>query len=160
MNQNNIIGVRQTKLFSKLRINILAGLAIIMLASCGSDEPAVSESTEELKQELQATGASEEVQEYFAALAEVVDAYVGMIEDMAEASKNSDPGSLGGAINMLGGVASGVAEMAPLLERMEELEQQGEVLKEDMSPEEVEAFMVMYGDIMQRFVEAAEKMEE
>ena len=132
--------------------------AILTLGGCGSDENALSPESQQLIEQLEATGASPEVQEYFLTLAEVIDAYVDMIEDMAETSKSAQDDGFEGAMSMIGNVASGMAEMAPLLERMDELEKQGEVLQEDMSPEEIQAFMLTYANMMKRFMEASEKM--
>lgn len=133
-------------------------LAILTLAGCASNENSLSPESQQLIEQLEETGASPEVQEYFSTLAEVIDAYVGMIEDMAETSKTAQDDGFAGAMSMIGNVASGMAEMAPLLERMDELEKQGEVLQEDMSPEEIEAFMLTYASMMKRFMEASERI--
>lgn len=133
-------------------------IAIATLVGCGSDQSSLSPESQQLIEQLKETGASPEVQEYFLTLAEVIDAYVDMIEDMAETSKSAQNDGLAGAMSMMGNVASGMAEMAPLLERMDELEKQGEVLQEDMSPEEIQAFMLTYANMMNRFMEASQSI--
>ena len=62
-------------------------------------------------------------------------------------------------MNMVSDVTSSTLKMAPLLEKMEKLEQDGEILKEEMSPEEIEAFSKTYAKIMTRFYEASQKIE-
>ena len=125
---------------------------------CGEEAEKPSPESQKVLSQLESTGASTEVQEYFKTLAEVIDAYADMIEDLSEAQPKGDSEGLAGAMNMLGGMATGLAEMAPLLERMDELEREADILKEDMTPEELEAFMVTYQSMMLRFMEAAEKM--
>lgn len=100
------------------------------------------------------------MREYFETLTEVVDAYIDMIEEMAEASEKKGSGDFGGALDMLGSAATGLTKMAPLLERMEELEKDAEVLKDDMTPEELQIFLGEYAKIMARFAEASAKMNQ
>jgi polyhydroxyalkanoate synthesis regulator phasin len=49
-------------------------------------------------------------------------------------------------------------KMAPLLEKMEKLEKEAEVLKGDMSPQEIKAFMESYTKLINRFREASLKI--
>jgi len=58
---------------------------------------------------------------------------------------------------MMTTATSSLIKMAPLLERMDELEKQAEILKGDMSSEEIEAFMKSYTKIMIRFMEMSKK---
>jgi hypothetical protein len=60
---------------------------------------------------------------------------------------------------MLTDVASSAMKMEPLLEKMDQLEKDAEVIKKDLTQEEVEAFSKTYLKIMQRFYEMGEKLE-
>jgi polyhydroxyalkanoate synthesis regulator phasin len=51
-------------------------------------------------------------------------------------------------------------KMAPLLEKMEKLEKEAEVLKGDMSPEELKAFTESYVKLINRFQEASLKIND
>lgn len=104
---------------------------------------------------------NEAVKEYFSALDGVVNEYVQMIEKMAEASKeakNSEDEGFGAAMNMLASASGSMMKMAPLLEKMEKLEKEAEVLKDDMSPEELKAFTESYVKLINRFQEASLKI--
>lgn len=104
---------------------------------------------------------NEAVKEYFTALDGVVNEYVHMIEKMAESSKeakNSEDEGFGAAMNMLAGASGSMMKMVPLLEKMEKLEKEAEVLKDDMTPEELEAFTESYVKLINRFQEASLKI--
>lgn len=132
----------------------------ILLTSCGeSTKKGGNEVKVEIPEEL---SKNQKVTEYFNTLEEVIDEYVTMIEKLAESSKKAESGdepSFYDAMNMVGDVTSSTLKMAPLLEKMEKLEQDGEILKEEMSPEEIEAFSKTYAKIMTRFYEASQKIE-
>ena len=84
-----------------------------------------------------------------------------MIENMAKASndaKSDEDEGLGAAMNMLGSVTGSVMKMAPLLDKMDELEKEADIMKDDMSPEELKAFMGSYLKLIQRFQEASLKI--
>ena len=49
--------------------------------------------------------------------------------------------------------------MAPLLEKLEELEKQGEVLQEEMTGEELEAFIETYSKMMARLIEVSSELD-
>ena len=101
------------------------------------------------------------VKEYFSVLDGVVNEYVTMIENMAKASndaKSNEDGGFGAAMNMLSSASGSVMKMAPLLDKMDELEKEAEIMKGDMSPEELKAFMGSYLKLIQRFQEASLKV--
>lgn len=101
------------------------------------------------------------VKEYFSALDAVVNEYVYMIENMAETSKeakNSEDEGFGAAMNMLASASGSMMKMAPLLEKMEKLEKEAEILKDDMSEEELKAFTKSYIKLIKRFQEASLKI--
>lgn len=104
---------------------------------------------------------NESVREYFSALDGVVNEYVHMIEKMAESSKaakNSGDEGFGAAMSTLASASGSMMKMAPLLEKMEKLEKEAEVLKGDMSPEELKAFTESYIKLISRFQEASLKI--
>lgn len=106
---------------------------------------------------------NEAVKEYFSALDEVVNEYVNMIEKMAESSKeakNSGDEGFGTAMSTLASASGSMMKMAPLLEKMEKLEKEAEVLKGDMSPEELKAFTESYVKLINRFQEASLKIND
>jgi len=101
------------------------------------------------------------VKEYFSALDGVVNEYVTMIENMAKASndaKNDEDGGFGAAMNMLSNASGSVLNMAPLLDKMDKLQKEADIMKDDMSPEELKAFMGSYLKLIQRFQEASLKV--
>ena len=101
------------------------------------------------------------VKEYFSALDGVVNEYVTMIENMAKASndaKSNEDGGLGAAMNMLSSASGSVMKMAPLLDKMDKLQKEADIMKDDMSPEELKAFMGSYLKLIQRFQEASLKV--
>jgi len=106
---------------------------------------------------------NQKVKEYFEALDIVIDEYVTMVEKIASTGKElenkGEEPSFTDAMSMITDVASSSMKMAPLLEKMEKLEKDAEIMKEEMTPEEVEAFSKTYAKMMVRFYEMAEKLE-
>ena len=133
---------------------VIPVLAIVALTSCGDDKANRTQIPEELSQ-------NEAVTEYFETLELAIDEYASMLEEVAETSHKSETSgkepTISDAMEMLGGVTSSTLRMAPLLEKMERLEKRGDILKEDMTSEEIEAFMKTYTKIMLRFHELSEK---
>jgi len=106
---------------------------------------------------------NEAVKEYFAALDQVVNEYVTMIEEMSEASKeaeNSNDEGFGAAMNMLSNASSSIIKMAPLLEKMDALEKEADIMKNELSEEELKAFMDNYLKLINRFQEASLKINQ
>ena len=106
---------------------------------------------------------NQKVKEYFKSFDLVINEYALMIENLSESANKVDEKaepSFMDAMDMLSDVTSSTLKMAPLLEKMEELEKEGEILKEEMTPEEVEAFTKSYANMMARFYELSKKMEK
>lgn len=95
--------------------------------------------------------------EYFETLDEVIDQYVTMSEKIInngrKVEKSNEEPSISDALNMFNVVTASALEVLPLLERMEDLEKEANILQEDMSPEEIQAFSMTYARIMERFYE-------
>jgi hypothetical protein len=51
-------------------------------------------------------------------------------------------------------------KMEPLLEKMDALEKEGEILKKDLSPEEMQLFADTYAKMLTRFQEASQKINQ
>lgn len=133
--------------YSRIKLAITF-LSLLLIFSCGGK----SESKTAIPEILENNKPSKE---YFETLEDVVDRYVTMSEKIIETGKkveesNEEP-SFSDAMNMLNVVTTSTMEMAPLLEKMEKLEQKSEIIKKDMSPEEIEAFSATYAKIMARF---------
>ena len=132
---------------------ILAFLLFSMtLASCGSG------TSTDIPSELKGNS---EVAEYFGVLDEVIEEYISLIEEMSAATENQGDSGLNdfeNSMNMLSAAATSTMKLAPLMERLNELEAKGEVLKEDLSPEELEAFANTYMKMILRLQEASSKI--
>tara|TARA_B110000305_G_C19191958_1_gene517010 strand:- start:374 stop:781 length:408 start_codon:yes stop_codon:yes gene_type:complete len=102
---------------------------------------------------------NEQVVVYFETLNEVIDEYVGMIEDLAEASKkNEGETDFASKMSALSSVANSTMKMAPLLEKMEQLEAEGDIMKETLTEQELQAFVDTYAKMLIRIQEASLKM--
>lgn len=125
-------------------------LSLLLICSCGGK----TESKTAIPEILANNNPSKE---YFETLEDVVGQYVTMSEKIIETGKkveesNEEP-SFSDAMNMFNTVTTSTIEMLPLLEKMEELEKEANIIKEDMSPEEIQAFSATYAKIMVRFYE-------
>lgn len=133
---------------SKLKFAITI-LSLILLAGCGgkSDKTVIPE----------ILISNKPTKEYFETLDEVVDQYVTMSEKVIKtgkkAEKSNEEPSFSDALNMFNTVTASALEVLPLLEKMEKLEEAANILQEDMSPEEIQAFSATYAKIMARFYE-------
>lgn len=137
--------------------------ASVILTSCGGSSDNVND-TNTVKTEIPAElSDNQKVKEYFETLDLVIDEYVSMIEKIAVTSQNAEKKdeepSFTDAMKMMTEVTSSTMKMAPLLERMEQLEKEGDIMKEDMTPEEVEAFSKTYAKMMVRYYDMAKKLE-
>jgi hypothetical protein len=131
-----------------------------ILISCGESNETSTAVNTEIPTEL---SSNTEVQEYFATLDAVMTEYISMVEEIAKAGKeaeSSDGGDFGSAMSMLGSVASSTMKMAPLLEKLEKLEKDGEVMKGEMTGEELVAFTELYASMMMRLMEMGENLED
>jgi hypothetical protein len=141
-------------------ITFLMIICFVVITSCNDSNQA--KETTNLKTELPIElSKNEAVKEYFAALDQVVNEYVNMVEDMAELSKESKEGDdegFGAAMKMLTNASGSLMTMAPLLEKMEKLEKEAQIMQNDMSEEELTAFMDSYLKLINRFQEASLKI--
>jgi uncharacterized coiled-coil DUF342 family protein len=143
------------------KIKQIVGLILICvtsLFSCGEDK--VNQVTSEVPEILTSNN---EVSEYFAALDLFMEEYISMVESIVEASqeaekKGGEP-SLGDIMSMTTDLAGSMMKMAPLLERLDKLEKEADILKGNMTSEELEAFMNTYTKIMIRIVEMGQKLQ-
>lgn len=128
----------------------IAFLLLILMCGCSSKSESKTAIPEILSN-------NEPSKEYFETLEEVVDQYVTMSEKIIETGKkveeSSEEPSFSDAMNMFNTVTTSTIEMLPLLEKMEKLEKEANIIKEDMSPEEIQAFSATYAKIMARFYE-------
>jgi|SRR5690554_4153814 len=124
-------------------------LSLIILSGCGgkSEKTVIPE----------ILISNEPTKEYFETLDEVIDQYVTMSEKIInngrKIEKSNEEASISDALNMFNVVTTSALELLPLLERMEDLEKEANILQEDMSPEEIQAFSMTYARIMERFYE-------
>ena len=126
---------------------------------CGS-----SETTEVIRTEIptQLSG-NTDVEEYFATLDLFMDEYISMVEEIVVAGKAAEEAEgemdFASAMNMVSSVASSTMKMAPLLERLDELEKEGEAMKGELTGEELEAFANTYMNIMTRIMEMSTELD-
>jgi tetrahydromethanopterin S-methyltransferase subunit B len=127
----------------------------IMLTIIGCDsKPHVVSIPSELEK-------NEQVVVYFETLNEVINEYVGMVEDLAEASKkNEGEADFASAMKAMSSVANLTMKMAPLLEKIEQLETKGEIMKETLTEQEIQAFADTYAKMLTRIQEASLKINE
>lgn len=148
----------------KNKFQLGALIMFIFLAAVSCNDSNKGKSIEKITTEIPAElSENEAVEQYFATMDEVVNEYVLMIENMAETSKeakNSEDEGFGAAMNMLASASGSMMKMAPLLEKMDALEKEAEVMKDDLSPEELKAFMASYTKLIQRFQEASLKINQ
>lgn len=136
-------------------IKFISVFALMVLFACGDG----AEKKAELPIEFEN---NTEVQEYFETLDRVIDEYVSMSEKIIETGQksqtsNEEP-SFSDAMEMFNTVTSSTLKMAPLLEKMQDLEDEAEILKEDMTSEEIEMFSKTYTKMMQRFYEMSNNL--
>jgi len=104
---------------------------------------------------------NEQVVIYFDTFNEVIDEYVGMIEDLAEASKkNEGETEFTSTLSALSSVANLTMKIAPLLEKIEQLEAKGDIMKENLTEQEMLAFADTYAKMLLRIQEASLKMNK
>jgi hypothetical protein len=140
----------------------IAVLMAIFMTACGGSgnggdkDKVITEVPDELSD-------NQKVKEYFETLDLMIDEYVMMIEKIAATGQNvenkGEEPSFSDAMSMITDLASSSMKMAPLLEKMEQLEKDAEIMKEEMTPEEVEAFSKTYAKMMVRYYEMGKKLE-
>ena len=82
-----------------------------------------------------------------------------IVETGQNAQKNGEKPGIGDVMSMMSGVASSSLKMEKHLNKMEDLEKEAEIMKENMTDEEIEAFAKTYGKIMSRFYEFGSIMQ-
>jgi hypothetical protein len=138
-------------------------LAIVaMLASlvwgCGSSESSNYVPTE-IPTEL---SGNTDVQEYFETFDLLIAEYITMAEGIVKAGKEAEDSEedmgFAAAMNMMSSVASSAVKMAPLLEKLDELEKKGEVMQGELTGEELEAFIATYSKMMMRIMDMSTEL--
>jgi hypothetical protein len=125
----------------------------LMIMSCDSKPQGVAIPSELAK--------NQQVVVYFDTFNEVIDEYVGMIEDLAEASKKSEGETdFASAMSALSSVANSTMKMAPLLEKIDQLEAKGDIMKETLTEQEILAFADTYAKMLIRIQEASLKINK
>lgn len=146
----------------KINTYAFALIFVVFITACGGSGNGSNgdEITTEIPAEL---SDNYKVKEYFETLDLVIAEYVAMVEKIATTGRNAESKgeepNISDAFSMLTDVASSAMKMEPLLEKMDQLEKDAEVIKKDLTQEEVEAFSKTYLKIMQRFYEMGEKLE-
>lgn len=125
--------------------------ASLILISCESKPQGVSIPSELSK--------NKQVVIYFETLNEVIDEHVAMIEDLAEASKKKEgPADFSSAMSALSSVSNSTIKMTSLLEKIEQLEAEGDIMKETLTEQEILAFADTYAKMLMRIQEASLKI--
>ena len=125
----------------------------LIIISCDSKPKGV-----QIPSELQK---NEQVVIYFDTLNEVIDEYIGMIEDLADASrKNEEETDFTSTLSALSSVANSTMKISPLLEKIEQLEAKGDIMKENLTAQEMIAFTNTYVKMLMRIEEANLKMNK
>jgi uncharacterized protein YggL (DUF469 family) len=150
----------------------LIGLSIALsslmtLQSCSDSSKTESESETKPKQEEgfkfnNALDKNERVKAYFTNFDHFIDEYVTLIEELAanqKAMEGEEPSAMD-ALSTLTTTAGALSKMEPYLTKMEELEKEGAVIQEELSPEELQLFMASYTKLLLRFQEASAKINQ
>tara|TARA_B110000444_G_scaffold261117_1_gene311203 strand:- start:212 stop:649 length:438 start_codon:yes stop_codon:yes gene_type:complete len=140
--------------------HLLFSLTIVITAwGCGSSETSHELSTEvpiELSKNI-------DVQEYFETLGLFIDEFVTISGELIKAGQEVEEsgGDMGlmDAFSMATTVASSAMTMAPLLEKLEELEKQSEMMQKELTGEELEAFETTFANMMVRIIEVTEELD-
>jgi uncharacterized protein YaaR (DUF327 family) len=104
---------------------------------------------------------NEEVVIYFETFDEVINEYVSMIEELSEISKKQEgEQSFSNAMSAMTTVASSTAKMTTLLEKIEEIEAKGEIMKETLTEQEILAFAETYTKMLNRIQQASLKINK
>ena len=138
---------------TKLLLGFLL-ICIVTFFSCGDESQQI---TTEVPDVLTSNN---DVTEYLSALDLFMEEYLSVVESMLVTAQKTEEENLGfgDLVSMTTDVAGSAMKMAPLLERLEELESEADVLMEDMDAEELEAFMKTYNKMMLRIAEIGEKL--
>ena len=135
-------------------------ICIIAFFSCGNEEKDNNESQRITTEVPDVLTSNNDVTEYLSTLDLFMEEYLSVVESMLVTAQKTDEEDLGleDVWSLTTDVAGSAMKMAPLLERLEELESEADVLMEDMDAEELEAFMKTYTKMMIRIAEIGEKL--
>jgi hypothetical protein len=137
----------------KMKKIIYSLLSLFTLISCGNNSASIDIPSDLAK--------NEQVVIYFETFDKVISEYVGMIEELSEASKkNQTNQNIGDAMAALSSVANSTIKMAPLLEKLNALEQEGEIMKGNLTEQEVKSFVDTYSKMLIRVQEASLKIND
>jgi len=141
-------------------------IASIVFISCGNSEKKTDSESERKKITTEVPSvlsSNNKVSEYFATLDLFMEEYISMVESLVEAGREAEKKggelSFGSMMNMAADLTGSMMKMAPLLERLDELEKEADILKGDMTSEELVAFMNTYAKIMIRIAEMGQKLQ-
>ena len=138
---------------------LLIGVMLVSIAwGCGSSESSNHVQTE-IPTEL---SGNTDVQEYFETFDLFIAEYITMVEEIVkagkEAEKSEDEMGFADAMNMMSSVATSAMKMAPLLEKLDEIEKKGDVMQDELTGEELEAFINTYAKMMTRIMEMSTEL--
>ena len=143
---------------------VLMGVTLICCKSKTTKEDNKTNSNEVVKTETsQVFSDNPKLQVYFSSLDQAVAEYLkfnqAIIETGMKTQKSGEKPDVGDIMNMMSGMASSAMKIDKYTKRMEELEKEAEIMKENMTDEELEAFAKTYGKIMSRFYEFGSNMQ-
>lgn len=135
-------------------------MCIVAFFSCGNEAKEGNESQTRTTEVPDVLTSNNDVTEYLSTLDLFMEEYLSVVESMLVTAQKTEDDDLGfgDLVSMTTDVAGSAIKMAPLLERLEELESEADVLMEDMDAEELEAFMKTYTKMMIRIAEIGEKL--
>jgi|TARA_B110000116_G_C16310921_1_gene348033 hypothetical protein len=144
--------------------HLLFSVIIVVTAwGCGS-----SETTHEVSTEVPTEVPTElienvDVQKYFETLDLFIDEFVTVSGKLIKAGQEVEEsgGEIGlmDAFNMATSVASSAMTMAPLIEKLAELEEQSEMMQKELTGEELEEFQTTFINMMVRITEVTAELE-
>jgi len=141
---------------------VFALIIVVCINACGGSGN--GSTGDEIRTEIPAElSENNKVKEYFETLDLVIAEYIDMVEKIASTGRNAEnkgeEPNMSDAFSMLTDVTSSAMKMEPLLEKMDQLEKDAEVIKEDLTQEELEEFSKTYLKLMQRFYDMGEKLD-
>jgi len=144
--------------------HLFFSLIIVVTAyGCGSGDTSNQETTAVVTEIPTALSGNVDVQEYFETLDLFIDEFVTVSGELIKAGQEVEEsgGEIGlmDAFNMATSVASSALTMAPLIEKLAELEEQSEMMQKELTGEELEAFETTFINMMVRITEVTEELE-
>ena len=144
--------------------HLFFSLIIVVTAyGCGSGDTSNQETTAVVTEIPTALSGNVDVQEYFETLDLFIDEFVTVSGELIKAGQEVEEsgGEIGlmDAFNMATSVASSALTMAPLMEKLVELEEQSEMMQKELTGEELEAFETTFINMMVRITEVTAELE-